>query len=191
MKELLEKLKTIPKGPIKQVAEIGFLIAECWNEFSFSDDGGMETYKLQGRIENLNWDPPILSFIIERHGGIVLGSTRAEIQKWELNTEKRTALFSNTGYRQIKPKQKNLDVKLIAEDTAKLIVNKEKHERLRWSEDGSVYVQIGKIIPEDSSFKETVVNRRKRFRTQLDEILEKKDWQKLSNNHYKKANSEY
>ncbi len=191
MKELLEKLESLPKGPIKGKSKFKIepLIIQNWDEFSGSSDGGMNADKLIGRIENLNWDPPILSFIIERHGSIVVGgSTRAEKQKWELNTENRTALFSITGYRQTKPKQKKLDVKLIAEDTAKLIVNKEKHERLRWSEDGSVYIQIGKIIPEDSSFKQTVVNRRKRFRKELDEILEKKGWQKLGNNHYKKAN---
>jgi len=189
MKELLEKLKTIPKGPIKQVAEIESLIAECWNEFLSDDAGGMKPEKTVGRTENLFWNPPILSFIIERHGSIVVGgSTRAEKQKWGLNFDDCTANLSIVGYRQTKPKQKKLDVKLIAEDTAKLIVNKEKHERLRWSEDGSVYIQIGKIIPEDSSFKQTVVNRRKRFRKELDEILEKKGWQKLGNNHYKKAN---
>jgi len=190
MKELLEKLKTIPKGPIKQVAEIESLIIESWDEFSGSGDGGMNAYKLIDRIENLNWDPPILSFIIERHGSIVVGgSTRAEKQKWELNTENRTALFSITGYKQIKPKQKSLNVTPIVEELATLIENNDIDERLRWSEDGSVYVQIGNIIPENSASNQTVASRRKRFRKQLDETLEKKGWQKLGNKYYKKVNS--
>jgi len=147
----------------------------------------MKSYKLPGRIENLYWNPPILRFEIERHGGTVLGSTRAEIQKWDLNVENRTANLTRTSYRQIKSRQKNLNVKPIAKEIAKIIVNKEIDEWLRWSKDGSVHVKIGKIIPENSALQQTVANRRKRFRKELDELLKRKGWINIYNNHYKQA----
>jgi len=190
MEQLKEELKSLPIGTIKEKSKVGSLIAQCWEEFTGSDDGGMTADKLSGRTEKLYWDPPILSFIIERHGVFVEGgSTRAEKQKWELNLIECTANFSIAGYTQIKTRQPNLNLKPIIDEIAKLIFNETRNERLEWSEDGSVYVQIGKIIPENSSFKQTVVSRRKRLRKQLDELLKKKGWQKLGNNHYKKARS--
>ena len=48
-------------------------ISECWDLFGTSDDSSMEAYKLDGRTEGLSWNPPILSFDIERHGGVAKG----------------------------------------------------------------------------------------------------------------------
>jgi hypothetical protein len=42
-------------------------------------------------MEDLEWNPPMLSFIIERHGAMVLGSTRAENQRWEIDMNKMEA----------------------------------------------------------------------------------------------------
>jgi hypothetical protein len=37
----------------------------------------MTGQKLLGRMEEVVWEPPILSFTVERHGGTVQGSSRA------------------------------------------------------------------------------------------------------------------
>ena len=37
--------------------------------------------------EDLTWDPPNLCFSIDRHGGTVMGSKRAERQTWMLNLQ--------------------------------------------------------------------------------------------------------
>lgn len=63
----------------------------------------MEAYKLLGRMEQVRWEPPVLSFIVERHGETVNGSTRAELQHWEVAVENRTARIVKTGQRQLKP----------------------------------------------------------------------------------------
>jgi hypothetical protein len=46
----------------------------------------MAGYKLS-RMKDATWNPPILEFTIERHGGTALGSTRASLQRWEINMD--------------------------------------------------------------------------------------------------------
>lgn len=60
-------------GPISDTTELERLLAAYWDELN-GDDGGMEGYKLLGRMEAVVWKP-ILSFRIERHGGTVIGSS--------------------------------------------------------------------------------------------------------------------
>jgi hypothetical protein len=64
------------KGPISDASELETLLKECWYEFEGADDTKMWPSKLTGRMEDITWDPPILTFKIERHGGTVMGSTR-------------------------------------------------------------------------------------------------------------------
>ena len=49
----------------------------------------------------MEWHPPILSFKIERHGGFVLGSSRAEMQLSNIDTANLTATVVKTSHRQI------------------------------------------------------------------------------------------
>lgn len=51
----------------------------------------MEAHKLLSRMEQIVWEPPVLTFVIARHGGMVLGSTRAELQHWAVDLNKMTA----------------------------------------------------------------------------------------------------
>ena len=43
-----------------------------------------------GRMEKVEWQPPYLTFSIERHGATVKGSTRAELQNWQVDTSHRS-----------------------------------------------------------------------------------------------------
>ena len=78
------------------------LLAECWDELKGADESAMRAFKLD-RAEDLSWDPPVLSFKIERHGGTVLGSSRAELQRWCVNLHEATASCEEQGYRQLRP----------------------------------------------------------------------------------------
>jgi hypothetical protein len=60
-------LKQTPEGEISDTAELEGLLAECWDEF-IGDYEGMEPQKFHGRLEDVLWRPPILEFVIERHG---------------------------------------------------------------------------------------------------------------------------
>jgi hypothetical protein len=44
-----------------------------WADLEGASDEAMEPWKL-GRMENPEWLPPVLTFVVERHGGTVLGS---------------------------------------------------------------------------------------------------------------------
>ena len=68
-------------GPIKQTGQLEPLLAGAWDSFELSNAGGMKAYKLHGRMEKLHWDPPILSFTIERHGATVMRSKKGELQR--------------------------------------------------------------------------------------------------------------
>jgi hypothetical protein len=184
MHRLLKYLGAIQPGPISDSDEVQSLLAECWDEFSGGDDEGMSGDKLYYRMGNVRWDPPNISFNVERHGSTVLGSSRAEIHEWIINVEDRTANCCKYGNRQLKPMQLRLDVRPMAEEIGRLIIDQQVDGRLRWSEDGTVRVLIGKILPERSAVPKTLGGRRKRFRQRLDELLRHEGWRKLRENTY-------
>ena len=172
----MEKLKTylnrIGEAEISDSTELENILAECWEEFT-SEYGGMKPHKLLGRMEEVNWKSPILSFVIERHGGTVLGSTRADIQRWNLNIEQKTASVTKAGYRQIYKRDSVFDVEPIADKLAGLIINGRRDELLKWSEEGRVQILTGKII---YGPRNTAGGRRKRLNKALEERLNPKGW---------------
>ena len=75
---LLKKhLFALVPGEIAETGRVAALLAGCWHEFVGAESQRMHAGKL-GRIENVRWEPPVLSFRIERHGAMGVGSTRAE-----------------------------------------------------------------------------------------------------------------
>jgi hypothetical protein len=89
LKKFMDK---IPAGNVTQEMqrELILLLAECWHIFKGSDEGSMVAYKLE-RMEDPFWQPPKLRFFIERHGGMVMRSSGAEIQGWEVVLDNRVA----------------------------------------------------------------------------------------------------
>lgn len=179
-------LAMLPPGPIADTAELERLLAPCWHEFAGGDDGGMEGRKLLRRMERVMWNPPLLTFIVERHGGTVLGSTRATLQEWTVDLKKRTASLVEIRHRQVRPQQARLDVEALAEEIVALIVSRKEDDRLRWYKDGRVRVLIGKVLPEGSAVKQTLAGRRKRFRAALKERLEWCPWKEVGLHVYKR-----
>src|SRR5262245_49932584 len=116
IQQLIEYLRLMPPGIIANAGALDSILANCWGELHGANAEGMEPYKLCGRMESISWDPPVLSFMIERHGGTVIGSTRAELQHWRVNVQTRSATCGTGGHRQLKPMQAKLNVKPIAEE---------------------------------------------------------------------------
>jgi hypothetical protein len=168
-------LATIQPGELADTTDLERLLAASWDEFS-GDDGGMEGYKLLGRMEDVTWEPPVVRFSVERHGRTVAGSSRADLQGWTVNVEKKTIFCEPLGCRQVRPMQPWLKVEPLAEEIVRLIVAKQEDDRLQWREDGSVKVLVGNIIPADSAVKQTLAGRRKRFRNALVERLGAEGW---------------
>jgi hypothetical protein len=122
--------------------------------------------------EDVTWDPPCLSFTILRHGGIEMGSSRAERQLWTLNLDRRTADQMRIGHRQLRPNAQKLDVKLLADNVC-TVVREGPGSASRlvsggvvvWKNAAELTVFHGKIV--GGAYERTVSGRRKRFRADL------------------------
>lgn len=176
---------TLPPGPVAEVPTFERLLAAVWDELS-GDDGGMEAHKLS-RMENPIWNPPVLTFRIERHGGTVLGSSRAEVQEWTVDLERLTASVKVAGRRQIGPTKPRLDVKLIAADLCSAILTGKQDDRLKWDGTAKVYLLMGEVLPEGSAVKKTLSDRRKRLRSELTRLLAPEGWKCVRPNVYERV----
>lgn len=174
-------------GQVLDTGRLETLLALCWADLAVSSDGGMKGNKLFGRMEFVEWAPPLLTFKIERHGGASLGSATAEIQHWAVDISKRIASLGGSSHRQLRPSQPRLDVAPLAKAVAGSILSRQRDECLKWFPDGHVVVSIGKVIPVGGP-KQTVAGRRKRFRTALDAILKANGWERVRANTYRPSN---
>jgi hypothetical protein len=183
MKILKDYLMTLPAGSIKNTSKVEQLLSDCWSQLK-GDRGGMADYKLYQRMEDVSWDPPALRFTIERHGGTMMGSSRAELQHWTVDIDSCEAYYTE-GYRQKYKQNAPLKTKPLAEALGKLIIERRDSEKLKW-DDGHicVRVRIGEIIP-DGGAKQTLASRRKRFRRDLTEFLAIHGWEEVSPNYYR------
>lgn len=177
---------TLPPGPVADVPTLERLLAAVWDGLS-GDDGGMEAYKLLNRMEKPIWNPPVLNFRIERHGGTVLGSSRAEVQEWTVDLERLTASVKVAGRRQVSQLQPRVDVKPIAADLCGVILTGKQDDRLKWDGTSKVRVLMGKVLPERSAVKATLAYRRKRLRNELTRLLAAKGWKLVRPNLYERV----
>lgn len=187
--ELRRHLFALPDGPVTETAQIERLLSEGWNGIDCGNDsGGMLAYKLHGRMESVEWMPPLLSFIIERHGGTVCGSSKAELQHWTLDLDLGTANWTRGGFRQLHPQQPKLDVQPMAAEVAKQIVEGSAVPALIWSKDRkTVRVAIGQLLPADrGTAKQTLSSRRKRLRKAIETMLEAGGWRAIRANTFTK-----
>src|SRR5262249_6573675 len=142
MDELASYLKNLDPGPVEVATHLERLLAQLWDDLGSDDDGGMVGRKLVGRMEHVEWHPPVLTFTIERHGGTVLGSTRAELQQWYVDIDHRKATCERIGQRQLHRMARRVDVAPIADEIARLITDGVIDHRIRWLGDGRVRVEV-------------------------------------------------
>lgn len=181
---LKDYLMGLAPGAPLEVGEIEFLLAEAWRSLRGSRAGGMQAQKIRGRTEDMAWNPPSLTFSIERHGGTVNGSTRAEIQRWCVNVEAHTAEITSTGRRQLHAMAKRVNVKGPAAEIAEAILKNLESPMLKRFPDGRVKVLISSVFPHGSDFKQTVSGRRKRFRAALEALIKEHGWREVGTNTY-------
>ena len=182
VRALLNILRNLPSGPISgdQCDEVRRLLQECWLELEGGQATSMAPWKVS-RAEDLRWDPPYLSFIIERHGATVLGSSRAELQVWTIDVEKGTASYAQKSYRQIRPTSPRLDVKPIVEAICEVVQQGPQsnsaliqNKIVRFRETGEVSIRHGDLISGDN--KQTKAGRRKRLRDALIVAMKAMGW---------------
>lgn len=167
---------SLPSGPVADVSTVEQLLATAWDELS-GDDGGMEGYKLLNRMEDVRWEPPILSFQIERHGGTVLGSTRAEIQHWSVDVEQKTVALVKSGRRQLRPRAKPFLMKAVIAEVITAIRDGKSDDRIRWDGPDKVKLKTNELFPNGSAFRMTLAGRRKAFRSLVTAALVAEGWE--------------
>lgn len=187
--ELHRHCAALPPGPVADVPTLRRLLADAWNSF-VSDDGGMEPYKLLNRMEAVTWNSPILSFRIERHGGTALGSSRAEMQHWELDLEKMAAILTKTGHRQLRPMVKRIYMKPLVVRILDAVRSSKEDDVVCWYDDGRVFVKTTTIFPTGSAVRMTLEGRRKRLRDAVAGVLMKEGWERLGADCFKRRGSE-
>jgi hypothetical protein len=186
-RELATVLQNTPAGLVAAETrdEVVKLLVKCWSEFAGSTDSSMAPWKLErdGGATDIAWNPPVLTFIVERHGATVLGSTRAEKQRWRLNLQNKTAEHCSDGFRQLYRTAPRLNVKPIVVRVFEAVrqgprSNSELVSKgiLVWEDDDQILVRHGILIP-DNSYAMTTSGRRRRFRAELTRLLAADGWQ--------------
>ena len=176
---LREYLKGIPTGAIPSTNEVSTLLARCWDALKITNRQGMRPDKLH-RMEEVDWDPPRLSFLIERHGGTVRGSVNAEVQGWIIDVEQQIGSCTDSGTRLVGERKARLNFAPLVEQVVLIIEDRKEDSRLQWLSDSRVRVGIGAIIPSDSGAQQTVAGRRRRFGKLLEQALQHQGWQLVS-----------
>jgi hypothetical protein len=149
-------LEAFPSGEVEDREGLVELLSAAWHAIDGSSDGAMAAYKLK-RIEHPAWNPPMLEFDLERHGATVLGSTRAHVDHWRVDTRLWTAAVVECKIRQVHPAAKRWDAGEAAREIAAAIREGRTDERLQWMDDGAVRVLTPNFMP--SGTRETTAGR--------------------------------
>jgi hypothetical protein len=177
---------TLPLGPVADVPALERLLAAAWDVLA-GDDGGMQGYKVLNRMEAVAWNSPVLSFRIERHGGTMMGSTRADVQHWHVDVEKQTVTLGKVGWRQQRPMAGRSNIKRLVMEILDAIRTGRQDERLTWCGEDEVSVKTPEIYPVKSAFKRTLEGRRKRLREGIASALLKEGWSRLGNDTFRRG----
>jgi hypothetical protein len=126
----------------------------------------------------------MLRLMIEQHGAKVQSSSRAERQRWSVDVAQGVTTVATLGCRRLYPMQRWLDVRPLAEDVVRVRQDHADDGRLTWNLDGSVRVEIVRILPDESAIQQTLAARRKCFRTVVAVLLSPHDWRMMCANVY-------
>lgn len=173
---LRDYLSGLADGPINTTsAPLVSLLVEAWADLQGSDAESTSESKLD-RLEKPAWSPPRLTFLLERHGGTVNGSTRADLHEWTVDIEAATASCQTGKWLQLVPSSPRLNVAPLVDEVLLAVRDGAEHEYVEWKGPDRFVVRIGKVIP-DAGFNQTITARRRRFRKSLEPQLLELGWQ--------------
>ena len=117
-----------------------------------------------------------------------VGSTRAELQNWRVDLDRKTAKCERSrSYRQALPRAEGVRIEPIARELAESIIAGRSDPRLKWQGDGTVRILMAKVFPYDSGYMQTVTGRRQRLRAALEPLLAGNGWREVRRDVYSKA----
>jgi len=184
---MTDDLAGLPTGPLtgEHLDRAQRILADVWSDLAGGRAQAMDQHKLT-RIESAWWEPPILTFDIERHGALTLGSTRAEVQTWVVDLKRMTAEITRAKRRQLEPMAPRLDVRPIAEEVARHIVAGDEVAGLKWNKDRStVRVVASHWLP--PAVQQTMTGRRRRLLEAMGQALTDSGWVSLGDGRFQRA----
>jgi hypothetical protein len=91
-----------------------------------------------GRREDVRWEPPVLSFRMKRQRAMGVGSTRAELQNWRVDLDRKTAKCERSrSYRQALPRAEGVRIEPIERELARAYPPGVMIRGLKWQGDGA------------------------------------------------------
>ena len=176
--QLRDFLKSLPPGPIEdEDGVLSGLLENAWYLLSGGRNQKTDGRKVADRMEDPHWDPPHLTFTVERHGAMARGSNSASLHDWCIDIDRRSADVSTDRKRRLVPNAPALKVEPIALSVADAIVSGTMDDpRLKWKSKDQVTVRAGKCVPGEGVFNQTLLGRRKRFRKALREMMQARGW---------------
>jgi hypothetical protein len=128
-------------------------------------------------MEALRWEPPHLRFVLERHGGTVMGSTRASLHHWAVDVEHGRASLERMARRQLESMAARFDARGLAERIAEAVIAKRDLPELEWGKNRASFRLRPEAIPDLwEGFNRTLSGRRRRFRAELEARLAAHGW---------------
>jgi len=124
----------------------------------------------------LQWQPPFLTFKLERHGWTVNGSSRASLHTWKVDLENRSAQITKNGHRQLDKPDDPLNCKKLAMHIAGKIQDGIDCDDYVWSDGkNTVTLRLVSIIP--LTYQRTTSGRRIHFRQIMIDLMKELGWE--------------
>lgn len=179
MEQLRDYLASLPAGPVAEAGVLAAEVAACWEHFAGSSAARIPAAEVLWRLRNAIWRPPLLSFDLASGAREEASFASPAALRWALDVENETAAVAAPAHHGTAPTRPRLDMAELAEQIVRLILAHRRDHRLRWYSDGSVRVAVGTILPEGAGFKQTISNRRRKFRRALEDQLPTAGWRKV------------
>ena len=183
----IHSLKTIleqtPCGPVDKNSVLGKAIisalAAAWMDLDGSEAQKTWPHKIL-RAEQVEWYPPNLNFVMERHGPTTMGSIWADLHQWTVNLTDFTASYAYFGKRQVDQKAPAIttkDMLVIAKSIADRIENNIPDPCVSWLKSQPlVKVSLNQVFPSHSHKKRTAEDLRRKLGDALHKEMLSRGW---------------
>ncbi len=180
---LLKKhLAGLPQGEVATSRTLISLLAGCWHDIGGAPRQGMKAPTL-AEISSLQWEPPLLSYTIQRK--MPAGSQHTALQAWSLDlNHNRATCVKSWIDRQVPERPGQMNAESVAGELAEAIFGRNNDRRLRWGRDATVRVLMAKVFSYGSGSMQSVAGRRKRLREELTRLLTDRGWHELRRDVY-------
>jgi hypothetical protein len=173
MRTLRVLLRRNGPGPIFDVEAARNALSDAWDECAGGDRTKLGAYSVAS-AQKLEWNPPLLTFLVDRHGGAAFGPSGAERQSWTIDLDAQTAEVVTTVYWQLRPGTPAFGVGAAARGIAVAVAAGAARPGLVWSSPESVRVILSAFMPPGPM--RTTDVWRKRLRIALDAEMDGLGW---------------